>query len=156
MSDISEFESRITMALDRIRSGLEDTSASMAGSAQLQAELTKERTQNAELVQRVAILKDRQDTEVASLSKRVEMQSRQMQKLDGQLQSLKAHVAQLLDMNAQLRASVTEGLTPELLDQAVQAEMAALTAQRATEAAELEAILAELKPLIVETRDAAN
>ncbi len=157
MSDISALEGRITAALDRIRQGLERQSGqSSAADPELQAALDEERAQNAELVERVRVLKERQDTQVANLTIRAETQSRHLMKLDEELQQLRASNVQLREMNAKLRHAVTTGLAPELHDAAVEAEMEALNAQRSADAAEVDAILAELKPLIEETTHAAS
>jgi len=156
MSDISNLESRITAALDRIRQGLDAVGGQAAADPGLQAALEEERAQNAELVERVRILKERQDTQVASLTLRVETQSKHLMKLDEELQQLRASNVQLRDMNATLRETVTTGLAPELLDAAVNAELEALNAQRSADAAEVDAILDELKPLIEETSHAAG
>lgn len=155
MSDISTLESRITAALDRIRQGL-DAPAQSDADPVLQAALEEERAQNAELVERVRVLKERQDTQVASLTLRAETQSRHLMKLDEELQQLRASNVQLREMNAKLRETVTTGLAPELYDAAVAAEMEALSAQRSADAAEVDAILDELKPLIEETSHAAG
>lgn len=156
MSDISALESRITAALDRIRKGLEGQGGQSTADPELQAALEEERAQNAELIERVRILKERQDTQVANLTIRAETQSKHLMKLDEELQQLRASNVQLRDMNAKLREAVTTGLAPELHDAAVAAEMAALNAQRSADAAEVDAILAELKPLIEETSHAAG
>ena len=156
MSDISALESRITTALDRIRRGVEAQSQTGSSDASLQAALTDERAANAELVERVQLLKERQDTQVASLTQRVETQRGQMMALDAELQRLRASNAQMREMNTQLRNTVTEGLAPELISAAVAAEIEALHAQRSADAAEADAILAELKPLVEETSNAAN
>lgn len=156
MSDISALEGRITAALDRIRQGLDGPGAQTAADPGLQAELDAERAHNAELVERVRALKERQDNQVASLNKRVDTQRRQLMTLDEELQKLRASNVQLRDMNGKLRGAVTEGLAPELHDAAVAAEIEALKTQRAADAAEVDAILAELKPLIEETSHAAG
>lgn len=156
MSDISTLESRITAALDRIRQGLDAAAGQTAADPALQAALDEERAQNAELVERVRALKERQDTQVASLTLRAETQSKHLMKLDEELQQLRASNVQLRDMNAKLRAAVTTGLAPELHDAAVSAEIEALSAQRSADAAEIDAILDELKPLIEETSHAAG
>lgn len=157
MSDISVLESRITAALDRIRQGLDaPVGQEAAADPALQAALEEERAQNAELVKRVRVLKERQDTQVASLTLRAETQSKHLMKLDEELQQLRASNVQLREMNAKLREAVTTGLAPELHDAAVHAEMEALSAQRSADAAEIDAILDELKPLIEETSHAAG
>lgn len=156
MSDISALESRITAALDRIRQGIEAQQAASGSGDTLSSELENERAANAELVERVRNLKERQDTQVASLTGRVESQRAQMMRLDEELQRLRASNAQLRDMNSRLRDAVTKGVSAELLDAAIAAEVEALAAQRASEAAEVAAILAELKPLIEEPAHAAG
>ena len=154
-------EGRITEALDRIRRGLDARSAVSGDDAGqhdagLQADLDAERAANAELVERVRILKDRQDTQVASLTTRVDSQRNQMMKLDAELQQLRASNVQLREMNTKLREAVTKGLAPELAQEAAAAEVAALQAQRAADVAEMDAIIAELKPLIEESPHAAG
>lgn len=157
MSDISALEGRITAALDRIRQGLDLRQTDQGGAdSALQAALDDERATNAELVERVRVLKERQDTQVASLTGRVESQRAQLMKLDAELQQLRASNVELRDMNAKLREAVTKGLSPEVHQAAVTAEITALHAQRSADAAELDAILAELKPLIEETPHAAG
>lgn len=156
MSDISVLEGRITTALDRIRRGVEAQSLAGSSDASLEAALADERAANAELVARVQLLKERQDTQVASLTARVETQRGQMMTLDAELQRLRASNAQMREMNTQLRDTVTEGLAPELINAAVAAEIEALHAQRSADAAEADAILAELKPLIEEASHAAD
>lgn len=156
MSDISTLEGRITAALDRIRAGLDGKVAHGAADTSLQDALDAERRANAELVERVQILKDRQDTQVASLTSRVETQRGQLQKLDAELQKLRASNVTLREMNTKLREAVTTGLAPELHSDAVASEIAALHAQRAADAAEVDAILTELTPLFEETSNAAG
>lgn len=156
MSDISTLESRITAALDRIRQGLDRPTPDQAPDNELQVALDEERASNAELEERVRILKERQDTQVASLTARVETQRKQLMELDDELQQLRASNVQLRNMNAALRETVTAGLAPELHDAAIAAEIEALHAQRSADAAEVDAIIAELKPLIEETQHAAG
>jgi Spy/CpxP family protein refolding chaperone len=156
MSEISLLEARITDALDRIRQGLDQRAGQVASDAGLTAALEHERATNAELVERVGILKDRQDTQVASLTTRVETQRNQLIALDVELQQLRASNVQLREMNTKLREAVTSGLAPELHSEAVAAEIAALHAQRSADAAEMDAILTELKPLIEEAANATG
>ena len=158
MSDISQLEHRITAALDRIRQGLDAAAAGQAGGgdAALQAALDKERAANDAMVARVDQLKERQETQVAALTAKVDAQSVQMQKLDAELQTLRASNRALREMNTKLRDAVTRGMTPELHDAAAAAELDALAAQRAADVAEMDAILAELKPLITGAANATN
>lgn len=154
MSEISALESRIAVALDRIRQGLETRGLAGDTEASLRAALETERAANAELVVKMQSLKERQDTLVAELTGRVEGQAAQMKALDAELQRLRASNAQMRKVSTELRNAVTQGLSPELIDAAVAAEIEALAAQRSAEATELETILTELKPLIEETAHA--
>ena len=90
------------------------------------------------------------------LQERLASQQTQLQALDVELQRLRASNTQLRALNTQLRNAVTEGLSPQLIDVAVAAEVEALHAQRTADAAEVDAILAELKPLIEESTNAAG
>jgi murein L,D-transpeptidase YcbB/YkuD len=155
MSDISTLEGRITTALDRIRQGIAAKEAH-DGDAKLHAALETERAANVELEARVRALKERQDTQVASLTERVEKQRAQLAAYDAQLQTLRASNVQMREINTQLREAVTEGLSPDLVNAAVNAELQAIQDQRNAEAAEIDAILAELKPLVEETSHAAG
>lgn len=153
MSDINTLEGRITAALERISTGVDAMGAAPAavGDNGLQTQLEEERTANAQLVERVKALKERQDTKIAELEARVSAQSSQLAELDGELQRMRASHADLREMNAQLRSVATEGAAePELINRALIAEIDALHAQRSADAAEVDAILSELKPIIEE------
>lgn len=156
MSDIAALEGRITAALDRIRRGVEAQRSATGAESSLRTALENERATNAELVERVRVLKERQDTQVATLTERVEAQKAQMAKLDQELQKLRASNVQLREMNTALRDAVTEGLAPELVDRAVAAEVEALHAQRSADAAEIDTILKALKPLVEDSSHAAG
>lgn len=153
MNDVTALETRISAALGRIETGLGRMAdaGSGDGAGALQSKLDEERFANAQLEERVKALKDRQDTKIADLMAQVAKQRDQLAALDANMQLLRASNADLRDVGAQLRAAATEGAAnPELINRAMQAEVEALTAQRASEAAEVDAILAELKPLITE------
>ncbi len=153
MSDVSALEARINTALGRIETGLgqlADAGSADAGT-DLQGQLDEERAANAQLEERVKALKERQDTKIADLMSQVTAQKAQLGALDTEMQRLRASNADLRDVGAQLRAAATEAVaTPELINRAMMAEVEALTAQRASEAAEVDAVLSELKPLIAE------
>jgi len=87
MSDFPQLETRITTALERIRSGLDgfaappvvaeapaavDTSETTAKVAELTAQLDEEKTANAQLEERVKLLKERQDGKMAELESNVD------------------------------------------------------------------------------------
>lgn len=148
MDDIKALEARITDALDRIRYHIE-MQPKAEEKASLRAQLEEERFANAQLEERVKLLKERQDGRMAHLEAQVAGHGTQLATLDGELQRLRASNADLRDLSAQLRAVAADGAAnPELINQAMAAEIEALTAQRASEAAEVDAILSELKPLL--------
>jgi predicted RNase H-like nuclease (RuvC/YqgF family) len=153
MSDISALESRITAALDRIRAGVDGMAAAapVDVGAALQDQLDEERMANAQLQERVRVVKDRQDAVIAELEGKISGHQTQMAALDAEMQKLRQSNADLRELNAQLRAAVAEDTSaPELVNRAMMAEIDALQAQRSSEAAEVDAILSELKPMIEE------
>lgn len=149
MSNVTELQSRIASALDRIRVGVDGMSGSV--DASLQARLAEEQTANAQLEERVKALKDRQDGKISDLERRIEAYIGQLSKLDAELQRLRTSNADMREVSAQLRSAATDGVAqPELINRALMAEVEALSAQRAADAAEADAIIADLKPLIQE------
>ena len=162
MSDIDKLESRITAALDRIRQGVTEMNAQAVRAAEpvpevedvtaaLRYQLEEEQTVNAQLEERVRVLKERQDGNVTALNARVAEQSQKLAALDSEMQRLRASNADLRDLNEQLRSAASESaVTPELINRATIAEVEALNAQRTADVAEMDAIISELKPLIEE------
>lgn len=204
MGDITEYERRIAVALDRIARGLDrvggaaaagDDGAqeqiqaleealdaerrSTAGLAQMLADrdaelaelrralaaggapqegadtaglheaLEAERASNAQLVERVRSIKEKQDHTIGTLEKRVARLSEQLEAGGVEGRRLRRVNGQLRESNQQLRHAVATGLAdPGMIDHALKAELEALQALRAAEAAEMDEILAELKPLI--------
>ncbi|MGJ8611108.1 MAG: hypothetical protein ACSHWY_08445 [Octadecabacter sp.] len=167
MSDITQFETRIDAALDRIKGGLEglsatpaeieavDTSAIEAQVVALTGKLDEEQSANAQLEERVKLLKERQDGKLAELEANVEAGRGRSARMDRELQRLRQVNAELRDINNQLREAVSEGVSePHLVNKAMLAELEALRATRAADAAEMDAILQELTPII--EREAAD
>lgn len=161
MSEIGQLEGRITAALDRIRAGMaQQRDAAMAVAAvatpvedvsAVQALLDAEREANAQLEDRVRVLKERQDSTVTDLENRAAGHTAQLAKMETELQRVRASNAELRELTAQLRSAAADGATsPELINRATMAEVDALQAQRAAEAAEVDAIVTTLKPLIEE------
>lgn len=159
MSDINQLESRLRDALARIGAGLDglaQSSGAETGTDEaLRAQLDEERTANAQLEERVKALKERQDTKIADLEARVSAQTSQMADWDAELQKLRASNAELRELNAQLRSAAADGMAePELMNRALMAEVDALQAQRGADAAEVDAILSALKPILEESSHA--
>lgn len=177
MSDIAELERRISVALARIETGIEalsdlppaeaapepapdasaDASAGTATAgdgaeiARLTAALEDERTVNAQLTERVRAIKDRQESMVGALEKKVERLGGQLDAADVEIQRLKRLNADLSEANRALGAAAAAGVAePELINRSMMTELEAMRAARAAEIAEMNEILAELKPLIGE------
>jgi len=152
MSDISTLENRITSALDRIRVGLENRPQlqDTAALADLQTALEAERATNATLTQRITDLKEQLDGQRATQTAQSQSQQARLAALDEELQKLRAANLSLREMNDKLRAAGSGGVSPELHDASLAAEVAALEAQRAADMAEMDVIIAELRPLITE------
>jgi chromosome segregation ATPase len=165
MSDISILEGRITAALDRIRRGVEwmDELAASAPSlpadppgqeaAALRTRLEEERSVNAQLEERVRALKDRQDGRLAHLEAEVAENRARLSGMDDDLQRLRQTNADLRDSAAQMRDALTAGVAePQLINRAMLAELEALRAARAVDLAEVNAVMAELRPFVGEIR----
>ncbi len=167
MSELPQLETRITAALERIRTGLDglqaapepqsgaDASALEAQVGELNTKLDEEQTANAQLEERVKLLKERQDGKLAELESNVDAGRARSARMDRELQRLRQVNAELRDINSKLREAVAEGVSePHLVNKAMLAELEALRAARAADAAEMDAILEELTPII--EREAAD
>ena len=166
MANLTDLETRITAALERIRSGIgtldaapaapdPSSGASDAEVAALNTKLDEEKTANAQLEERVKLLKERQDGKLAELESNVEAGRARAARMDRELQRLRQVNAELRDINSQLREAVSAGVSePHLVNKAMLAELEALRAIRASDAAEMDAILQELTPII--EREAAD
>ncbi len=171
MSELPQLEMRITAALERIKTGLEglsapaptpepevdgaDADALTAQVSELGAKLDEEQTANAQLEERVKRLKERQDGKLAELESNVDAGRARSARMDRELQRLRQVNAELRDINGQLREAVSAGVSePHLVNKAMLAELEALRATRAADAAEMDAILHELTPII--EREAAD
>ncbi|MBR2654962.1 hypothetical protein [Yoonia sp.] len=152
MDDVRQLGDRITTALDRIRHGIEAQAKSDAAGESLFDALQEERAKNKTLIEQIELYKADQDQQMDSLTERLASQQTQMQAMDDQLHRLRASTDQLRDANTKLR----QGVTTEAVNASLVAEVEALQALRAAETAEIDAILAELKPLIEEAARATD
>ena len=169
MTDISELERRILFALERIDRGVDaltiggdiapisNKAAEVSGSRgideveALRSELDAERSANAQLTERVRAIKDKQETIVSDLEKKVGRLTQQLDLAGAELQRQRRLNADLVSVNQSLSDAAQDGVTePALLNQSFMTEIEALRAARSAEMAEIEEILAELKPLIGE------
>ncbi|NVK47784.1 MAG: hypothetical protein HWE33_15960 [Rhodobacteraceae bacterium] len=170
MSEISDFEARITAALERIgravavaeeraEAATETASdAPVGGIASEEAEaeiarlhdaLEEEKSANSQLEERVKAIHDRQESHVAALEEEVETLRRQLMDHDREMQKLRHVNTQLRNNNAALRAANAEGVGDAgLIDAGLHAEVEALRVARESDVTELDAILTELRAVV--------
>ena len=167
MSDITDYERRIAAALERIGHGVETLAQPVATAPEpaptgdagevvaLREALDSERAANAQLVERVRAIKEKQDSTIGALERRVARLTAQLEAGGLDAAKLRRANTQLSDASQALREAMAAGLPePHLINKAMLAELEALRALRASDAAEMEEILAELKPLLTEVTHA--
>ncbi|MCB2135189.1 MAG: hypothetical protein KDE08_04475 [Rhodobacteraceae bacterium] len=165
MNDIAELERRISAALERIGDSigaLPEAAAAPApaapapaapdpGLAALEEALEAERATNAQLTERVRAIKEKQETMVSVLEKKVAQLTEQLNRASTDLQKQRRLNSDLTAANRALSDAAQAGIAePHLINQSMMTELEALRAQRAAEMAEVDEILSELKPLIGE------
>ncbi len=154
MSDIAELEHRITAALERIGTGVDglaaaDASADGNEADTLREALEAEKTANAQLEERVSAIKEKQETTIKDMESRIETLTTEKSKHEADAKKLLHVNAQLRESNDALRESNESGVgDAHLINKAMQTDLEALKATRNADLAELETIMAELKPLI--------
>lgn len=127
--------------------------APMADIEPLEAELRAAQQELAELRDRLAMAEASDgdayadpDGEEEGVSGELDLR---LAELDSELQSLRASNDQLRESNAALRAANAEGLgDPALINSGLEAEVQGLRAARASDQAEVHAVLARLEPLL--------
>lgn len=155
MNDITELERRISAALARIAEGLEQVPLPasqlipVTGPGSLAEELESERLVNAQLAERVRVIREKQETMVGSLEGRLAKSVEQADRLGIEVQRMKASNIALRENNRVLREALEAGAgDAHLINKSMVAELDALRASRLTEMAELDDVMAELRPLI--------
>ncbi len=165
MSDIVDLERRIAAALERIGHGVEALKsaaqdqaraepapppAAAEGEAEaLRAQLEDERMVNAQLTERVRVLNERLEGGTRELEETVAALRTQASASEKNLARLKAANAKLRENNEALRKANASGLAePHLINKSMMEELEALRATRETDAAEVDAILTELKDVL--------
>jgi hypothetical protein len=163
MNDISELERRILYALERIDVATAQIGGSVADRPAdppastavdvdaLKAELEAERLANAQLTERVRAIKEKQETMVIALEKKVARLTQQLDANGTELQHQRQLNVDLTAINRKLSEAARTGLIDtETLNQSMETELTALRVARSAEMAEMEEIMAELRPLIGE------
>lgn len=152
MSEISELEGRITAALDRISrgvDGLSDGAGDTAEVERLTQALEEERTATAQLEQRVKALREKLDEKVSALEAALDEAREAVTAMDTELQQLRDVNDQLRESNVALRDANAAGLADaDLINAAMMAELDALRATRAADAAEMGAVLTQLDAIL--------
>jgi hypothetical protein len=157
MADLAQVEQRLAAALERIARRVERGAASGRGGdpeaettiANLRSQLEKERAANALLSERVAQIKGRQETQVAQLERRLARLTEQLDLQSLEMVRLKKANTRLIEANTGLRQAQAEAFPDAtLVNRSISAELEALQAERRAEMAEMEEILAELRPLV--------
>lgn len=168
MSELAEYERRITDALERIGRGADvlishrhpvaepvvalpeaepEPEPESAEMAELRERLEAERAANAQLTERVRAIREKQETTLAALERRLVQATRALDVAQGEASRLKRANADLVEANRML---VETGGRAEahLINRAMQAELEAMRAARAWEASELAEIIGGLEPLV--------
>jgi predicted nucleic acid-binding Zn-ribbon protein len=161
MQEIAELEKRITAALERIGKGVDRlahparsaSQASAAGEAALKARLEEEKALNAQLQEKLRAAKEREPK--GDLQDKIDRLTQQLDVQGLELQRMRRTAAALRDQLSALRAAEAAKVAdPSLINKAMATELDALRAQRLTEVAEIDEILAALDPHIAEAAHA--
>lgn len=163
MNDITELEGRLAAALDRIGAGLDglarpvelpEVEAPEVGTSSdeveaLRQDLEAEREVTAQLEERVRAVRQATDDRVAELEASLAALEAKVTPLQEDRQRLKLVNKQLRNSNVALRKANSAGLADaEVINQSMEAELAGLRATQASDSEELEAIIADLAPLV--------
>ncbi len=160
MSDIEGLQSRIMAALDQIGQGIDGLDAGGGDIDTLRQELADEKLANAQLEERVKALKAKlaeAEAAGAKAGSADEERGAGLRKLDAELQALRLANKHLRENNAALREANAEGVAePHLINKAMMAELEGLRAVRASDRAEMDAVLAELDALVASAGDGSK
>lgn len=155
MSDIGDLEQRITAALDRIGTGLDViANQDVAGDDDTETQALKdalqsEKTANAQLEERVVAIKEKQENLVQTLEDEVAKLRDELAVREEEVQSVKQHNRNMRNHNRALREANKQGVgDADLINNSMVAELDALRENQASDRAELDAILVDLKPLV--------
>ncbi|PWE30668.1 hypothetical protein DDZ14_14650 [Maritimibacter sp. 55A14] len=145
MSELNELEGRIRAALDRIAAGLDAGTATGGDrNAALTAALERAEATVQETGERIAKLEEK----VAGLMEHISLKETQIAQLGNVNAELRASNAKLREQNEAMLGDA------DAVEEGLRAELHALTVARQAEAAEIDAILRDLKPLL--EQEAAN
>jgi DNA repair exonuclease SbcCD ATPase subunit len=138
---------------DDIPEALRNAAAAQANAAheaelaRLREALEAERMANAQLSERVRAIREKQETTLSTLEKRLAQTTRSFDAAQADLARLKRANTDLAEANRALLEAGAD-LAPHLLNRAMQAELEALRAARAAEVKELNDILGSIEPIL--------
>ncbi len=122
--------------------------------AQLKTALAAEKATVAQLTERAKAVKEPALPPQAQVDAKVEKMTQQLDIQGLELQRMRKSSVQLRENLRVLQEAATKNMVePQLINKAMLAELENLRATRHTETAEMDEILAELKPLIAEARN---
>ena len=153
MSEIEDLEARLSAALGRIAAALAkpETPVENPEITRLTEALEAEKVLTAQLEARIAALHRKVEEAAAATARLREDLSRS----DAVAQQLRRVNAQLRETNIALREANSRGLgDAHLINRAMIAELESIRASRDADRAEIDAVLAELAPLIAEPANA--
>jgi chromosome segregation ATPase len=152
MGPFRALEARATAALDRLATGLDRLVMPAPGPgadevAALTEALEAERAANEQLEERVRAIKERQERVVARLEAEVAGLRAAVAERDAAFEGLRAANDRLRTNNMALREAILAGLPDaDLVNRAMAHELDGLRAARAADRAEVDLLLAELRP----------
>lgn len=176
MNELAEYERRISYALERIGRGVEGLLARPQAApevveevpveavaeaapevapepevnpevAALNEALEAERVANAQLTERVRAIREKQETTLSALEKRLAQATRAFEAAQAEASRLKRANNDLVEANRMLVEAAGD-VAPHLINRAMQSELEALRAARAYEVSELADIIGGLEPIV--------
>lgn len=172
MSDITELESRISTALERIGKGAKalaearttqapetiepsKDAADPAEITRLKEALDEEKLANAQLEERVKVLHDRQEKVMGQTEERAKTAEARLAEVEKELATFRRLNDELRASNAALRDANAEGVgDAHLINKSMRTELESLRTAHNADRKELETLLEELKPLVKEASNA--
>ena len=157
MGELEALEQRLSAAMERIGTGLSQmgmpatNAVSDSEVADLQSALDEERQANEDLRERLKAVRDRSGATIVQLEQKVARLQDQLTANERAAQELVTSNARLMQISQALREQISDGVVQaDTVADTLQAELATLQAARTAEAAELSALLTELKPMVGE------
>ncbi len=160
-------EEPVAPAVEEPAAAPEEAAVDNAELEALREELEDEKIANAQLQERLKVLTARQSEASpepsgdggndAELAQQIQAQRESMAQLDAELQRLRSSNAALEETVSALREANAQGVgEPHLINKAMLAELESLRATQAADAAETNAVLAAMEPLLADAAGEEN